>query len=37
MSQAEAKGVHGDNERVSMENIRFGVEYFYRVVERTAR
>jgi acetylornithine deacetylase/succinyl-diaminopimelate desuccinylase-like protein len=37
LSQAEAKGIHGDNERVSLKNIRFGVEYFYRIVERIAR
>lgn len=37
LPQSEAKGIHGDDERVSLENLRFGVEYFYRVVERVAR
>ena len=33
----EDRTVHGNDERVSLENIRFGVEFFYRVVERAAR
>jgi acetylornithine deacetylase/succinyl-diaminopimelate desuccinylase-like protein len=33
----EDRTVHGNDERVSLENVRFGVEFFYRVVERVAR
>jgi acetylornithine deacetylase/succinyl-diaminopimelate desuccinylase-like protein len=33
----EDRTVHGNDERVSLKNIRFGVEFFYRVVERAAR
>jgi acetylornithine deacetylase/succinyl-diaminopimelate desuccinylase-like protein len=29
--------VHGNDERVTIENLRFGVEFFYRIVERVAR
>jgi acetylornithine deacetylase/succinyl-diaminopimelate desuccinylase-like protein len=31
----EQAGMHGNNERVSVENIRLGVEVLYKVVERT--
>lgn len=34
---AEDRTVHGNDERVSLANLRFGVEFFYRVVERVAR
>ncbi|MGH7659089.1 MAG: M20/M25/M40 family metallo-hydrolase, partial [Gemmatimonadales bacterium] len=27
-------GIHGNDERVSLENIRFGIEFFYRIVSR---
>jgi acetylornithine deacetylase/succinyl-diaminopimelate desuccinylase-like protein len=33
----EDRTVHGNDERVSLANLRFGVEFFYRVVERVAR
>jgi acetylornithine deacetylase/succinyl-diaminopimelate desuccinylase-like protein len=33
----EDRTVHGNDERVSLANVRFGVEFFYRVVERVAR
>ena len=38
-TQAEVtvETVHGNDERVSLENIRFGTEFFYRLVERVAR
>ncbi|MDQ2670528.1 MAG: M20/M25/M40 family metallo-hydrolase [Gemmatimonadota bacterium] len=36
LTQGELGGVHGNDERVSLENLRFGVEYFYRIVERLA-
>lgn len=36
-TEADDRGVHGNNERVSLANIRFGVEFFYRIVERLAR
>jgi acetylornithine deacetylase/succinyl-diaminopimelate desuccinylase-like protein len=29
--------VHGNDERVTVENLRFGVEFMYRIVERVAR
>jgi acetylornithine deacetylase/succinyl-diaminopimelate desuccinylase-like protein len=34
---ADDRSVHGNDERVSMENLRFGVEFYYRIVERVAR
>ena len=34
---ADARTVHGNDERVSVENLRFGVEFMYRMVERVAR
>ncbi len=33
----EDRTVHGTDERVSLANVRFGVEFFYRVVERIVR
>ena len=36
-TEAEGRTVHGNDERVSLANLRFGVEFFYRVVERVAR
>jgi acetylornithine deacetylase/succinyl-diaminopimelate desuccinylase-like protein len=33
----EDRTVHGNDERVSLANVRFGVEFIYRVVERVAR
>jgi acetylornithine deacetylase/succinyl-diaminopimelate desuccinylase-like protein len=29
--------VHGNNERVPVQEIRFGVEFYYRIVEQLAR
>ncbi len=37
LTEQEGETVHGNDERVSLENIRFGVEFFYRIVERAAR
>ena len=37
VTTTELGGVHGNDERVSVENLRFGVEYFYRIVEGVAR
>jgi acetylornithine deacetylase/succinyl-diaminopimelate desuccinylase-like protein len=37
LSEADSRTVHGNDERVSLKNIRFGVEFFYRIVERVAR
>jgi carboxypeptidase PM20D1 len=34
---ADIRTVHGNDERVSLANIRFGVEFIYRLVERVAR
>ncbi|HEU5041439.1 MAG TPA: M20/M25/M40 family metallo-hydrolase, partial [Gemmatimonadales bacterium] len=36
-TEAEDRTVHGNDERVSLDNLRFGAEFFYRVVERVAR
>jgi carboxypeptidase PM20D1 len=37
LSEEDARTVHGNDERVTVENLRFGVEFFYRIVERVAR
>jgi acetylornithine deacetylase/succinyl-diaminopimelate desuccinylase-like protein len=37
LSDADSRTVHGNDERVTVENLRFGVEFLYRVVERLAR
>jgi len=37
VTEAEDQTVHGNDERVSLAKIRFGVEFFYRIVERVAR
>ncbi len=37
LSEVDARTVHGNDERVTVENLRFGVEFFYRIVERVAR
>ena len=37
LSEEDARTVHGNDERVTVENLRFGVEFFYRVVEKVAR
>jgi acetylornithine deacetylase/succinyl-diaminopimelate desuccinylase-like protein len=34
LGQGEMGGQHGNNERLSLKNIRLGVEVLYRVVER---
>ncbi|MGE0352520.1 MAG: M20/M25/M40 family metallo-hydrolase [Gemmatimonadales bacterium] len=36
-TDADSRGIHGNDERVSLANIRFGVEFFFRIVEQTAR
>jgi acetylornithine deacetylase/succinyl-diaminopimelate desuccinylase-like protein len=33
----EQGGMHGNNERISLENLRLGVEVLYGVVERVCR
>jgi acetylornithine deacetylase/succinyl-diaminopimelate desuccinylase-like protein len=37
LSEEDARTVHGHDERVTIENLRFGVELMYRIVERVAR
>lgn len=37
LSEVDARTVHGHDERVTIENLRFGVEFMYRIVERVAR
>jgi acetylornithine deacetylase/succinyl-diaminopimelate desuccinylase-like protein len=37
LSEEDARTVHGNDERVTVENLRFGVEFMYRIVERVAR
>jgi acetylornithine deacetylase/succinyl-diaminopimelate desuccinylase-like protein len=37
LSEEDSRTVHGNDERVTVENLRFGVEFFYRIVERVAR
>ena len=37
LSEEDARTVHGNDERVTVENLRFGVEFLYRIVERVAR
>jgi acetylornithine deacetylase/succinyl-diaminopimelate desuccinylase-like protein len=37
LSEEDARTVHGSDERVTVENLRFGVEFMYRIVERVAR
>jgi acetylornithine deacetylase/succinyl-diaminopimelate desuccinylase-like protein len=37
LSEEDARTVHGNDERVTLENLRFGVEFMYRIVERVAR
>ena len=37
LSEEDARTVHGNDERVTVENLRFGVEFFYRVVAKVAR
>lgn len=37
LSEEDARTVHGNDERVTVENLRFGVEFMYRMVERVAR
>jgi acetylornithine deacetylase/succinyl-diaminopimelate desuccinylase-like protein len=37
LTEEDIRTVHGNDERVSLANVRFGVEFFYRIVERVAR
>ena len=37
LSEVDARTVHGNDERVTVENLRFGVEFMYRIVEKVAR
>jgi hypothetical protein len=34
LNQAESRGVHGNDERVSLANLTFGVHFVYDVVAR---
>jgi acetylornithine deacetylase/succinyl-diaminopimelate desuccinylase-like protein len=36
LSEADARGVHGNNERVSIDALRFGIRFVYDVVARVA-
>ena len=36
LSQGDSRGVHGNNERVSVDALRFGVRFYYDVVSRVA-
>jgi len=36
LTQADSRGVHGNDERLSLEAIRFGVRFFYDIVTRVA-
>ena len=36
LNQAESRGVHGNDERVSLDNLTFGVHFVYDVVSRVA-
>jgi acetylornithine deacetylase/succinyl-diaminopimelate desuccinylase-like protein len=36
LTQPDARGVHGNDERVSLEALRFGVRFYYDVVSRVA-
>lgn len=37
LTEEDIRTVHGNDERVSLANLRFGVEFFYRIVERVAK
>jgi acetylornithine deacetylase/succinyl-diaminopimelate desuccinylase-like protein len=37
LDRAESATVHGDNERISVKNVRYGLRFYYEVVEKTAR
>jgi len=37
LTREEEASVHGDNERISVENVRRGLRFYYDVVERTVR
>ena len=37
LSEEDARTVHGHDERVTVETLRFGVEFVYRIVERVTR
>lgn len=37
LTEADIRTVHGNDERVSLANMRFGVEFLYRIVELVAR
>ena len=36
-TEADDRTVRGHDERVSLDNVRFGVEFLYRILERVAR
>ncbi len=36
LNDAEGRGVHGNDERVSLANLTFGVHFFYDIVARVA-
>ncbi len=37
LDRNESATVHGDNERISVKNVRYGLRFYYEVVEKTAR
>ena len=37
LTEEDIRTVHGNDERVSLANLRFGVEFFYRIVESVAK
>ena len=36
LTQADSRGVHGNDERLSLEALRSGVRFYYEVVARVA-
>ena len=36
ISEADSRGVHGNNERLSLDALTFGVQFMYEVVNRVA-
>jgi acetylornithine deacetylase/succinyl-diaminopimelate desuccinylase-like protein len=36
LTQGDSRGVHGNDERVSVDALRFGVRFYYDVVARVA-
>ena len=36
ISEADSRGVHGNNERLSLDALTFGVQFMYEIVARVA-